>query len=281
MQQWDTVAIVGVGLIGGSIGLALRERQLARRVVGIGRRELSLQIAKDVGTIDVSTTNMATGVAEANLVIVCTPVAQIVGHVRQAAAHVPAGTLITDVGSTKQQIVDSLADDMQAGLAFVGSHPLAGSEKTGPNQAQGNLLSDRLVVVTPSQHNQPADIEKIEQFWDSLGARVLRMPPDEHDRALAATSHLPHLAAAALAAATPAEWLSVVASGWLDTTRIAAGDVELWTQIFESNRAQVLEALTRLEVSLADFRAALEQNDQTALGKLLAEAKQRRDAANT
>ena len=281
IQQWDTVAIVGVGLIGGSIGLALRERQLARRVVGIGRRELTLQIAKDVGAIEEGTTDLAEGVAEANLVIVCTPVGQVVGHVRESAAHAPADSLITDVGSTKQQIIEQLADDLARGLRFVGSHPLAGSEKTGPAQAQGNLLSNRLVVVTPCEQNRPEDIETIEQFWESLGASTRRMSPAEHDRALAATSHLPHLAASALAAATPAEWLSIVATGWLDTTRVAAGEVELWTQIFESNAEQVLSALSRLEGSLAAFRTALEQNDREGLSKLLAEAKDRRDAAKT
>lgn len=279
MQQWDTVAIVGVGLIGGSIGLALRERQLARRIVGIGRRELTLQIAKDVGAIEESTTDLRQGVAEANLIIVCTPVGLVVDHVRRAAEHAPSGALITDVGSTKQQIVSELSDDLGREIRFVGSHPLAGSEKAGPAQAQGNLFSGRLVVVTPTAQTRREDIDCLVGFWESLGARVRQMPADEHDQALAATSHLPHLTAAALAAATPLENLPFVAGGWLDSTRIAAGDVDLWTQIFESNADNVIAALGRFEQKLAAFRAAIQHRNQSQLSELLSEGKQRRDAA--
>lgn len=279
MQQWDTVAIVGVGLIGGSIGLALRERQFARRIVGIGRRELTLQIAKDVGAIEESTTDLVQGVAEAELIIVCTPVGQIVEHVRQAAESAPDGALITDVGSTKQFIVAQLGDDLGRNIRFVGSHPLTGSEKAGPTQSQGNLFSGRLVIVTPTEQTRAEDVERITGFWESLGARVRTMPAAEHDQALAATSHLPHLAASALAAATPAEWLPLVAGGWLDCTRVAAGDVDLWTQIFESNADNVIAALDRLERALAAFRTALERRDPDGLAGLLSAGKQRRDEA--
>jgi prephenate dehydrogenase len=276
---WDTVAIVGVGLIGGSIGLALRQRGLAHRVVGIGRRPASLRLARKVGSVNSTTVELARGVAKADLIIVCTPVDQIVEHVRAATAHGPPGALITDVGSTKADIVAQLDAGLPRGARFVGSHPLAGSEKAGPATANPELFTGRIVVVTPGDRTAEADVTAISRFWSSLGADVCRMRPDEHDEALAATSHLPHLAASALAAATPEEFLPLVASGWLDTTRVAAGDAELWTQIFRGNRANLLAALDRLERALADFRGALERDDRRRLGKLLDQAKRKRDWA--
>lgn len=281
MSTWDKVAIVGVGLIGGSIGLALRNRGLARQVVGIGRRPASLRIAKRVGAVDRTTLDLERGAAGADLVIVCTPVGEIVGHVRAAAKSCAPAALITDVGSTKGQIVSQLHGRLPRDVRFVGSHPLAGSEKAGPAAANAELLTGRIVVVTPGDDTRQEDVERTNGLWTSLGADVCRMSPAEHDEALAATSHLPHLAASAVAAATPRDFLPLVAGGWLDTTRVAAGDAELWTQIFRSNRGQLLTAVGRLEASLGEFRRALEQDDRRRLTKLLAEAKHVRDWAGT
>jgi prephenate dehydrogenase len=278
MKQWDTVAIVGVGLIGGSVGLALRERRLARTVVGIGRRAASLRKAKQHGAVTETTTNLPRGVAKADLVVVCTPVEKIVEQVRQAAEHCPAGALITDAGSTKATIVVALDDELRDGVAFVGSHPLAGSEKVGPEAARADLFDGRLVVITPTRRTQPKHVSQIEQFWQSLGARVVCMSPQAHDEAVAATSHLPHLLASALAAATPEDLLPLVAGGWLDTTRVAAGDVELWRQILSDNRLHVLKNLDKFEKVLSSFRTALERNDPAKIAKLLEQGKQTRDA---
>jgi prephenate dehydrogenase len=285
MQRWDTVAIVGVGLIGGSIGLALRKRKLARRVIGIGRRRGSLAKALACRCVTETTTSIARGVASAQLIVVCTPVELIPQHVAEAAAHMPAGSLITDAGSTKamlvQQVETALADRFPIHSPFVGSHPIAGSERNGPEAGTADLLVDRVVVVTETEATDHHAADRIEEFWESLGARVVRISPAEHDAALARTSHLPHLLASALAAATPEDQLPLTGSGWQDTTRIAAGDVELWRQIFLANRSPSLKALDDFEKVLKRFRLALESGDGTQLAALLAEGKRRRDAVGS
>lgn len=278
MQQRDTVAIIGVGLIGGSIGLGLLRRGLARRVVGVGRRECSLQKARACGAVTDATTDVAAGVAQAELIVVCTPVRQIAAEARRAAEHAPAGAIITDAGSTKAEIVAALDESRLHGSVFVGSHPMAGSEKNGPEFAEADLFEDRVAIVTPTARTPPAALSSVEEFWRALGARVLQMTPDAHDAAVAAVSHTPHLVASALAAATPEALLSVVGGGWLDTTRVAAGDVELWRQILTENRGHVLRSLTEFEKTLASFRDALAREDDAELIHLLEQGKRRRDA---
>jgi len=293
MKKWDVVAIVGVGLIGGSIGIDLLRGRLAREVVGIGRRAASLNAARRVGAVTRTTLDLARGVAQADLVIVCTPVGRIVDDVLAVAAACPENTLITDVGSTKFEIVTELAKKLPPTVWFVGSHPLAGGEQTGAAAAVRNLFRDRVVVVTPTatatsihiagfesfdSRTIQADTKAISAFWKSLGARVVCMSAEEHDRKLAASSHLPHLAASALAAATPRDCLALTAGGFADTTRVAAGDPSLWRQIFLSNRGNVLAALGKLEGVLASLRRALESNDAAEMERILTEAKRNRDA---
>lgn len=279
-MAWKTVGIVGVGLLGASIGLALRARRLAEHVIGIARRRAALDEAAMLGAITEGTTDLARGVAQAELVVVCTPVDLIAEQVLEAARHCPAGALLTDVGSTKQHLVEHIerAWAGNAGVAFVGSHPLAGSEKTGPQAGRANLFEGRLVLVTPGA-STPADaVARVRTFWEALGARTALQTPAEHDRILAATSHVPHVVAAALALATEPEELACTAGGWADTTRIAAGDPQLWKQILCDNRGHVLRSLDKFAKVLADFRAALAEDDHEQLVRLLAAGKQRRDA---
>jgi prephenate dehydrogenase len=277
MKKFDSIAIVGVGLIGASIGLAARREKLARQVVGIGRRASSLRKAKACRAVDQTTTHLERGVAGADLVIVCTPVELIVVQVQRIVAVVPEA-LVTDVGSTKQQLVSALAKSLPRNSHFVGSHPMAGGENTGPEHGRANLLEGRTVVVTPDRRSQDTDVQRICDFWAALGAGVLRMSPKEHDRAVAATSHLPHLLASAIAGSTPEDYFPLVSTGWLDTTRIAAGDAALWRQIFLSNHENVLQSLTRLERTLRSMRTALERQDAAKLESLLEQAKRTRDA---
>ena len=282
MQHFSTVAIIGVGLIGGSIGLALRRRKRALNVVGIGRRKGSLAAAQKMGCISTSTTSVARGVRQANLVVVCTPVELVPEFVAEAARHAPPGALLTDVGSTKAELVartEKLLSQQVAGpLPFVGSHPIAGSEKTGADAARANLFVKRTVVVTPTASTDNEAVQRIEGFWRALGAKAVRMSPAAHDAALALTSHLPHLVASALAAATPADLLPLTATGWGDTTRIAAGDVELWRQILLANRGPTLKALADFETVIGRLQRALETSDGRLLAEILAEGKCRRDA---
>lgn len=277
-MKWDTIAIVGVGLIGGSIGLALKQRRLARRIVGIGRRRSSLAQARRRGAVDSTTLQLARGVAKAELTVVCTPVQQIAGFVRQAAQHCPHGALLTDAGSTKARIVAQLNGALSKDAVFVGSHPLAGSEKQGVAFARSDLFVGSLCVLTPTRGTPPDAVARLERFWQALGARVVRMTPEAHDRALAFTSHLPHLLAAALAGSLPTKFFDLAATGFRDTTRVAAGDPGLWTDIFVHNRRATLAALQELQRHLARYRGALERADADRLYKLLTQAKQNRDA---
>jgi len=278
VKRFDTVAIVGVGLIGGSVGLALRQRGLADRVVGIGRRQTSLRIARRVGAVTNTTIDLAKGVADAELIVVCSPVARIVEHVRTAAEHCPRETLITDTGSAKQAIVEALDDGLPRGCRFLGSHPLAGSEKAGPSHAQAELFEGRVALLTPTRNTRATDFDALEQFWSDLGSVVVQMPADEHDRALAVTSHLPHAAAVALAAMLPEKYFRLSGTGFQGASRLAAGSPELWKQIFSLNRENVLSALAAYEQQLAALRDAIRENDETGLENLLNKAKKNRDA---
>ena len=282
MKRWNNVAIIGVGLIGGSIGLALLERGLARSVVGIGRRTASLAKARRRGAVTSTTTQLARGVAEADLIVVCTPVENIVEHTLQASAGCPPGALITDVGSTKASIVEALDRQLNRHgdrrATYVGSHPMAGSEKTGVQHARSDLFERRVVVVTPSRRTPAAARNSIEGLWKSVGGVLVRKSPQAHDRTVAAISHLPHLAAAALAATALPDELPLVGGGWLDTTRVAAGDVELWRQILRDNRRHVLSSLSRFEKVLGSYRRALESHSDKQLIQLLERGKHNRDS---
>jgi len=272
------VAIVGVGLIGGSIGLALRQRGLAAEVVGIGRQQSSLDKALDCGAIDRAELNLKQGVAAADVVIVASPVGAVIEHVCTALDSVSSQALVTDVGSTKASICAGIEKQAKTlSSQFVGSHPLAGDHRTGPENARADLLGGKTVVITPTESTSESSASRIENFWRSLDACVVRMSPDEHDRALAATSHLPHLVASALAAATPAEWLSLTATGWADTTRVAAADPELWTQIFTQNKAALLDSLDRLVDQIDQLRDGISTENWSQIQDTLKKAKQARD----
>lgn len=282
MTRWEQVAIVGVGLIGGSIGLALRRSGLAKRIIGVGRSAANLQQAIARGAIDQLVLESAGELPQVDLVIVCTPVDHVARHVAWWANSAAKGALITDAGSTKDRIVREVDEQLHQHnprqARFIGSHPLAGSEKTGVEFARENLFDGRVVVITPTDRTAPSAIEETELLWKSLGAGVIPMTPQAHDEAVAATSHLPHVIAAVLASITPPDLLKLAAGGWLDTTRIAGGDVGLWQQILLENREPVLTALAKYETELASWRRALEQRDASALESLLQQGKTIRDA---
>ena len=276
LERLDTVAIVGVGLIGGSVGLALRSRGLATKVVGVGRDSRALLRARQRGVIDEATTDLVEGVGGARVVVVCTPVSRIVQDARRAAAAAPKDALVTDAGSTKRQIVELIEADPTAAASFVGAHPITGSERTGWEHARAGLFRDRLCVLTPTPRTQPAQVARARAFWTSLGCRILEMNPSEHDEVLAYTSHLPHALAAALASSVPASWLALAAGAYRDGTRVAAADPGLWTAIFRANRGPLLKAIGTLEERVAAFKYAMMTDDEDAIYRWWDEARHRR-----
>jgi len=276
--HWPTVAIVGVGLIGGSIGRALLTRKLATRVIGVGRSPASLDAARRTGAVTETAVDPA-AVADADLVVVATGVKSIPRLLDAVDRVIEPGTLVTDAGSTKASIVAAWEKSRRSRRGrFVGSHPLAGSHRRGPEAADPELFTGRVTVVTPAAATPPADVEAIGSLWAALGATVFVMNPREHDRIVAATSHAPHVMAAALAAATPPAALPFTAGGWRDTTRIASGDAELWADILLDNAAAVTAAVKRVETAAARILAAVEAGDRRRLVTLLTRAKDARDA---
>lgn len=273
----DTLAIIGVGLIGGSIGLAAKRRAAADRVIGVGRQQSSLDRALALGAIDEAELDIAAAVARSQMAIFCTPVERIADQVLQAALHCAQGTILTDAGSVKSKIVGAVEGNLPPGIQFVGSHPLAGSEKRGPEHADADLFQGRLTIVTCTPKTDPAAVDTVSAFWQALGSCVKILSPEEHDHALAMTSHLPHLLASALAGILPAELHDLTATGFRDTTRIAAGDPSIWTGIFQQNSDAVLEALATLQTRLKEYERILKENDSKELDRLLAEAKKNRD----
>lgn len=273
------LAIVGVGLLGGSVALAARERGLASRVIGIGRNPQRLQAAVDAGVIDEFLADLPADNAPWTTVVIGTPVDRIATDVRRIASVSKPGTLITDVGSVKGSICEAVQEaGLPAGVSFVGSHPLAGSEKTGFEAARADLFDGRVTVVTPLSDTDHAAGAAVQNFWQQLGSHVMEMSPQNHDAALATTSHLPHTAAAALAAVLPAQFQPLAASGFRDTTRIAAGDPDLWVAILLENASAVSASLAAYSESFEKFRAAVENRDAGELKKLLEIAKRNRDA---
>ena len=279
MPAYRTVAIVGVGLIGGSIGLGLRQRGMAEKVVGIGRRQSSLDRALACKAIDQATTDFQTGVAEAEIVVIATPVASVADDCARATAAVAPGAWVTDVGSTKEAICSAIEQNQTAQpTRFIGSHPLAGNHRCGPEHAQADLLEGKTVVVTPTNTTPRDLVDRATKFWQALGAQVHEMSPQQHDQALAATSHLPHLLASALAYCTPEQWLPLTATGWADTTRVAAADPQLWTEIFTQNRQAVSSSLTHLIEQLKQLHSDMEQENWPQIHETLLQAKRIRDA---
>ena len=238
--------------------------------------------AKRLRTVTETTTDLAAATAEADLVVVATGVASIPDLLDAADAAVRPGTLLTDAGSTKASIVAAWEKRRRARRGrFVGAHPIAGSHRRGPAAAAADLFTGRVTVVTPARATPAADSEAAGEFWAALGATVFMMPPKDHDRLLAATSHAPHVIAAALAVATPPEARTLTAGGWRDTTRIAAGDPDLWADILLDNAPFVATSLSRVAAATEKMLSALAKGDRRALVALLAAAKERRDAVGS
>ena len=278
MAQFKQVTIVGLGLIGGSLGMAIRRRRLARTVVGVSRKRQTLQLAKRRGAIDIGTTNLPQAVAEADLVILATPVDTIGPLARRVSHQMRPRSILTDVGSTKTRIVHALEKGLVNQVAFVGGHPLAGSEERGMDAANARLFDGAICVLTPIPHTNRRALTRVGQLWRGIHARVVVMSPPQHDRLLAGTSHLPHVMAACLTRAVSAKPLTKAPPSFLDMTRVAKSDPDLWDDIFLHNRTALLEAMERFEGEWHMFRQLIERSRASALRRALAQAKTKRDA---
>jgi prephenate dehydrogenase len=281
--RWKKVSIVGVGLLGGSLGQALRKRKLAGQVTGCVRRAASIRECRRAGAVDSATLDFAEGVADADLVVLCIPIAQMRGTLQKLLPHLKRGAIVTDVGSVKGPVVREL-ESIVAGVGahFVGSHPMAGSEKMGVGAAKPGLYRGAICVVTPTRKSNPRAVRAVERLWKSVGAQVLRLSPALHDQLVARSSHLPHLLAAqlvnhTLGNGTEAQPL-LCATGFRDTTRVASGSPEMWRDIAVANRANISKSLGKFIGELRVLQKAVRAGDGEALAWFFAEAKERRDA---
>jgi len=278
-MRFDRVAVIGVGLIGGSFALALKKARLCGHVVGIGRSAANLQVAKDRGIID----SVAAQAGDADLVLVATPVAQFPQVLGSLAPRLKPSAIVMDAGSTKRDVVAAARSALGAKIAqFVPAHPIAGAERSGAAAASADLFRGKRVVLAPLPENPAASLAAAEAAWAACGARVTRMSAEEHDAMFAAVSHLPHLLAYALVhefagRGNSAQLFGYAAGGFRDFTRIASSHPEMWRDICVANRGPLLAELDRYAEKLRALRPLLERGDGAALEKLFAEARAARE----
>jgi prephenate dehydrogenase len=277
------LAVIGVGLIGGSFALALKQAKLAAHVIGAGRNRANLELARERGAIDSIAPDAAAAARDADLVLVAAPVAQFEPIFRAIGPQLKASALVTDAGSTKRDVIAAARSALGSKIAqFVPAHPVAGAEQCGAAAATAGLFLDRRVVLTPLPENRQQSIQRVEDAWKACGARITRLDADEHDAVLAAVSHLPHVLAYALvhdiAKRGNAEQLfSYAAGGFRDFTRIASSHPEMWRDICIANRDRVLNELSHYEKKLAIVKRLLEAGDAAALEQLFTEAREARN----
>lgn len=275
-MEFKRVSILGVGLLGGSIGLAVKKLASGGEIVGYGHRASTLETATRLGAIDRSTTLAAEAVRGADLVILCTPVATFRAILQEIAASLKPGAILTDVGSTKRSVVRLAEELLPPTVHFVGSHPMAGSEKRGVEFAKADLFNGALCIVTPTARTNPGALAKVESFWAELGLRTKRLSPDDHDRLVCDVSHLPHAVAASLVAMQSEAALELAGKGFQDTTRVAAGDAGLWRDILIDNADSVRSSIARLRLQLDELEQRLDPTQAQALFDWLQAAAEKR-----
>jgi prephenate dehydrogenase len=272
--MFNKVAVIGTGLIGGSLALAIKRQKLAKEVVGVARHQASLELALRRKVIDRGALALDI-IKGADLLILAAPVDTIITLRKRILKFVSRDCIVTDVGSTKESIVSLLSGCFPN---YLGSHPLAGSEKRGVLHAQAGIFKGTLCILTPTVKTRRAAMEKIQALWQRIGAKVICLSPKEHDRVLSFTSHLPHAVAFSLIDSIPDESLKFSASGLKDTTRIAASDALLWQGIFLTNRKNMLKAITAFDKKLSRIKSAISRNDKKKLTAILALAQKKRNS---
>ncbi len=283
MYHSQKVTLIGVGLLGGSLGLALRQRKLAGQVVGFVRRPEAVDECEQLGVVDKADTDLWRAVEGADLVVICTPIAQMRALVEQALPKFKAGAIVTDVGSVKGSVVAEMEPLFASTKAsFIGSHPMAGAEKMGAAAARADLFEKAVCVITPTRKSKAAAVKKLEELWKAVGGIPVKLAPDLHDDLVSRSSHLPHVVAAELAnyvlsPALPKEQAQLCATGFRDTTRIASGSPEMWRDICQANAKNLSRVLGVFIEDLQEFQHALANGDTRTIEEFFRTAKQRRD----
>lgn len=272
------IAVVGVGLLGGSLGLAVKQQKLCTEVVGIGRSQGSLEDALRLEAVDRVSLDIRQGVAEADLVVLCTPVRHILSVLPEVMEAVKPGAIVTDVGSTKASIT-SLGEELAGrhGKLFVGSHPMAGSEKSGVRFAKPTIYENSTCFVTKTPETDLRAFARVSALWSALGARIVVVRPDRHDSLASLVSHLAHLVAVALVRTVELTHedrnliKGIIGNGFRDTTRIACGNVQMWEDIFADNEQRIAGVQEALQQVISEIISA-QRTDHAALHNLFEQA---------
>jgi prephenate dehydrogenase len=275
-KRFEQLSIMGVGLIGGAVGMAARKAGVSGRVIGYCRRPEACRLAVECGAVDECFSDPLKAAAGSDLVILAVGPEAAPQLAAAAAAELPPDAVVTDVASVKNRVVAGCVEALGHRARFVGSHPLAGSEQRGCDHAAEVVLNGALCVLTPNRSTDPSALSAVRAFWEELGMRVTELPPEEHDARLARTSHLPHAAAAALAAGIQPGDEPFCAGGFRDTTRVAAGEATLWTEIAMSNREALAAELYRLAKRLQGAADQLTTGDREAFRRFLSSGSERR-----
>ncbi|MDP2980448.1 MAG: prephenate dehydrogenase [Candidatus Omnitrophota bacterium] len=276
--MFKKITIIGLGLIGGSLALAIKEKKLAKEITGVSRRKSTIDRAIKNKIVDFATLDLKSGVKDSDLVIISTPVLKIAEIAKSIAPFLRKGAILTDAGSTKRCVVKDIEKAKLKDIYFVGSHPVAGSEKSGIKYADKDLFKRACCILTKTKNTDPKAVAMLKKFWGGLGMRVVIMPPDTHDRLLSRISHLPHAVSVSLANSAGKDGLKFAAGGFKDTTRIASGEPELWKDIFFTNRDNLIKDIKILKKELLKIETALKSNNSRAILKLLSRAKSIRDS---
>ncbi|NQT91071.1 MAG: prephenate dehydrogenase [Candidatus Omnitrophica bacterium] len=276
--MFKKIAIVGVGLIGGSIGMAARKKGLAREVVGIGRRKSSVRKAILKKAIDTGSLSVERGIQGADLIIIATPVDKVLTKIIEAACYAQKDAIIIDVNSTKEKVLKHADMIMPEGVSFVGTHPMAGSERSGILIANAGLFKDTICIITPTADTDKPALKKVKAFWRRLGAEVVIFSPAAHDMVVSNISHLPHLLSYALCNTASPKDIKMAGPGFKDTTRIAKSDPRMWSEIFIQNRDSLLRSIEAFEKNLKGLKAAVKSKNAKALLKRLNQAKVKRES---
>ncbi len=274
--SFGCAVVIGVGLIGGSLARVLKGRGLAGKVIGAGRGEANLKVALELGIVD-EIAPAKEAVAQADIIFLCTPVLSIIPMLESIAPHIKPGALVTDAGSTKKDIVEKAEKIAKGKFTFIGSHPIAGTEKSGAAASFETLFDNHKCIITPTPSTPAKSLEAITAFWQVAGMRTIIMAPEQHDRIFGAISHLPHLVVYSLVNAVSEmdggeKLLEFAAGGFRDFTRIASSPPEMWADIAISNSAALDEMVAKVEQKLAAIRVALESKDRERLISLFAKA---------
>jgi len=280
MKIFNKIAIIGVGLIGGSLGLAVRKKRIAGEVIGIARRESSRKKALKFKAVGSATLDFKKAIKDADLVVLAVPVGKIIGLAKQAVRGMKKGAILTDVGSSKENIVRKAEKIAGKKVHFIGSHPMAGSDKKSVENASSSIFTNAPLILTKTKNTDKKSLNRLIKFWQSLGCRVFVISPEKHDKFVSLSSYLPHVISYTLSFSQTKDSVKFAGGSLKDTTRVASSDTDLWKDIFLLSRKRVLNSIRVFSENLRLLERAIIKKDQNSIKKFLKKAKGIRDNIN-